>query len=80
MDSAHRASDHQSLLLTQAAVQALTQTPELIKGAIATLDHWELVAPPASKALRDEWREIVLKRQWQRILDPGEHGQQLRQA
>lgn len=80
MDTAHRTSDQQSLLLTQAAVRALTQTPALMAAVVGTLDHWDAVAPPASKALRDEWREIVAKQQWQRALDPGERGQQLRQA
>lgn len=80
MDTAHRTSDQQSLLLTQAAVHALMQTPALIDAVVGTLDHWDAVAPPTSKALRDEWREIVATQQWQRALDPGERGQQLRQA
>ena len=80
MDTAHRTSDQQSLLLTQAAVRALVRKPALIDSVVDTLDHWDAVAPPAYKALRDEWREINAGREWQRALDPGERGQQLRQA
>jgi hypothetical protein len=80
MDIDHRDSDLQSLLLTRAAVAALNAQPALLGDVMATLDHWDRVAPAASKPLRDEWREIVLRRDWQRALDPGERGQQLRQA
>jgi hypothetical protein len=80
MDVAHRTSDRQSLMLTQAAIHALTQTPALIDAVLGTLDHWDAVAPPASKALRDEWREIITTRAWRRALEPDQRGQQLRQA
>ena len=80
MDTSHRASDQQSLLLTQAGVAALLERPALVDAVMATLDHWDRVAPVASKPLRDEWRDIIRKGQWQRALDPGDRGQQLRQA
>lgn len=80
MDTSHRASDQQSLLLTQAGIDALLETPGLVDSVIATLDHWDQVAPLASKLLRDEWRVIIRQGQWHRALDPGDHGQQLRQA
>ncbi len=68
------------MLLTQAAVKALAETPQLRAEVLATLDRWDSVAPSASKALRDEWRDIVSHGDWQRALDPGDRGQQLRQA
>ena len=80
MDTAHQTSDRQSLLLTQAAIQSLVLSPALVDAVVSTLDHWDAVAPKASKPLRDEWREIIARREWQRALDPGERGRQLRQA
>lgn len=47
---------------------------------MATLDHWDLVAPADSKPLRDSWRRILADQAWARALDPGPLGQQLRQA
>lgn len=80
MDASHRTSDLQSLLLTQAAVSAMQQRPVLIDEALGTLAHWDRVAPLASKPLRDEWREILLARQFDRALARTDRGQQLRQA
>ena len=80
MDDLHRASDEQSLRLTEAALRRLAVRPELMEQVCATLDHWDRVAPPASKPLRDEWRRILETRDWDRALDHGERGQQLRQA
>lgn len=80
MDVLHSASDTQSLLLNEAAVSILIDHPELVSTVLATLDHWDRVAPPDSKALRDEWREILRLRQFDRVLADTARGQQLRQA
>lgn len=80
MDREHRTSDEQSLRLNQAAIDALKQRPEQLLAVLATLAHWDAVAPPDSKPLRDEWREIVLGGRWDRALAPDDHGQQLRQC
>ena len=80
MGPLHTTSDTQSLLLTQAAVEAVLATPALLDQIIATLDHWDRVAPPASQRLRDEWRQIVLAGDWRRVLGTDDRGQQLRQA
>ena len=80
MDLQHRTSDLQSLLLTEAAVAALRGRPSLLADVQATLDHWDSVAPLDSKALRDEWREILQSRQFDRALALTDRGQQLRQA
>lgn len=80
MDPSHRISDLQSLLLTQAAVRAMQQQPALLAKALCTLDHWDQVAPLASKPLRDEWRDILLSRQFNRVLACTDRAQQLRQA
>jgi hypothetical protein len=80
MDRDHRDSDTQSLLLTKAALESLARQPELRLQVLATLDHWDRVASPASGGLRDEWRRILLSGEWGPALDPGARGQQLRQA
>ena len=80
MDQDHRTSDLQSLMLTEAAVAALGIQPLLIDAVLATLDHWDQVAPCASQHLRNEWRDIVERRQWDRALALTDRGQELRQA
>ena len=80
MDPQHRTSDLQSLLLTEAAIAALIQQPHLGDAVLSTLDHWDRVAAPDSQPLRDEWRDILLKRDFQRALALTDRGQQLRQA
>ena len=80
MSMDHRTNDEQSLLLTQAALAALHAQPSLLQEVIATLDHWDRVAPTDSKPLRDHWRRILLSGQWELTLDSGPLGQQLRQA
>ena len=80
MDPVHQTSDRQSLLLTQAAIDALMQQPALAGAVRSTLDHWDRVAPPDSQPLRDEWRDILLNRPFDSALALTDHGQQLRQA
>lgn len=80
MDPEHRTSDWQSLRLNQAAIAALKQHPERLQAVLATLDHWDAVAPQASRPLRDEWRKIVLGGLWERALAPDDRGQQLLQS
>jgi hypothetical protein len=46
----------------------------------ATLDHWDRIAPTHSKELRDEWRDILCERQFDRALATTDRGQPLRQA
>jgi len=80
MDFAHSLSDRQSLLLNQAAIDVLSRQPGLVSKALATLEHWDRVAPTDSKALRDEWRDILLRGPLERALARTDRGQQLRQA
>lgn len=80
MDSLHETSDHQSLALTRAAIERLIEQPALADSVLDTLAHWDTVAPPESKPLRDEWRRIVRQRDWARALARDDIGQQLRQA
>jgi hypothetical protein len=80
VDDLHRSSDEQSLRLTEAALQRLAARPELLQQVRATLDHWDRVAPPASKPLRDQWRRMLELGDWQAALARTDRGQQLRQA
>jgi hypothetical protein len=80
MDTLHRVSDEQSLRLTKAALDCLLQRPEMMVDVVATLDHWDQVAPKASQPIRDQWRNILRRQDWNLLLDPGPEGQQLRQA
>lgn len=80
MDPVHQTSDQQSLLLNQAAIAVLTDRPGLLDRVLATLDHWDRVAPIDSKPLRDEWRDILLRGPLDRALARTDRGQQLRQA
>lgn len=80
MDPEHRISDLQSLHLHQAAIDILKLQPERLRAVLATLDHWDAVAPQASKPLRDEWREILQRGLWERALALDDRGQQLRQS
>lgn len=80
MDAGHQTSDEQSLRLTHAAIEALRKQPSLLNDVMATLDHWDRVAPRDSNPLREQWRRILSKREWGLALDPGPDGQQLRQA
>lgn len=80
MDVNHTVNDEQSLLLTSAALNSLREKPDLLRDVLATLDHWDRVAPVDSKALRDQWRRILLSGDWSPLLACNELGQQLRQA
>lgn len=80
MDPLHTTSDRQALALTAAAVERLSAQPELARAVLETLAHWDDVAPPETRPLRDEWRRIVLQRDWARALARDDAGQQLRQA
>lgn len=80
MDVDHRQSDLQSLQLTRAAVDLLMQQPERRAAALATLDHWDRVAPVDSAPLRRVWRELLIRGDFAPALAQDDLGQQLRQA
>lgn len=80
MDADQKTSDEQSLRRTRAALDALRMQPSLLSEVLATLDHWDRVAPQDSKPLRDQWRHILLDRNWGLALETGPGGQLLRQA
>lgn len=80
MDVDHRLSDLQSLQLTQAAVELLIRHPERRAAALATLEHWDRVAPGDSAPLRRLWRDLLTRGDYAAALAPDDLGQQLRQA
>ena len=78
--SSHQRHDRRSLALHLEAVRVLQAQPELAQRVLEVLNHWEAVADPHSKPLRDEWRRIVVGRLWALAIEPSERGNQLRQA
>ena len=78
--SSHERHDRRSLALHVEAVRVLQAKPELAQRVLEVLNHWEAVADPHSKTLRDEWRHIVEGKLWALAIEPSERGNQLRQA
>jgi len=78
--SSHERHDRRSLALHVEAVRVLQAHPELAQRVVDVLDHWEAVADPRSKTLRDEWRRIVEGKLWALAIELSERGNQLRQA
>ena len=78
--SSHSRHDRRSLALHVEAVRVLQAKPELAQRVLEVLNHWEAVADPHSKTLRDEWRHIVEGKLWALAIEPSERGNQLRQA
>jgi hypothetical protein len=76
----HRRQDLRSLALHEEAVCVLQAHPESAERALQVLDHWDTVADPASKPLRDEWRRIIENKLWVLAVEDSDRGQQLRQA
>lgn len=71
----HRRQDLRSLAFQREAVRVLVEHPDRALRA-----HWEEVAGPESKPLRDEWRRIVEEKLWHLAVEDSNRGQQLRQA
>jgi len=76
----HQEQDALSLALHTEAVGMMRADPALIDRAIAILIRWDKTCDHHSKPLRDEWMRILTDRLWDIALDPGERGNQLRQA
>lgn len=79
-ESRHAGQDRRSLALHEEAVRRLQLKPELVQRALQVLDHWDQVADPHSKPLRDEWRDILLTQRWDLAVARTERGNQLRQS
>lgn len=76
----HAEQDARSLALHREAIRLLKRHPELVAKVREVLDHWDQLADPHSKPLRDEWRRIVDGRLWRLATARTQRGYQLRQA
>jgi hypothetical protein len=76
----HRRQDLRSLAFHHEAVRVLVEHPGRVQRALQVLDHWEEVAGPESKPLRDEWRRIIEAKLWELAVEDSDRGQQLRHA
>ena len=78
--SRHRTQDLQSLALHRAAVHLVKSDAALLAKAEATLERWLANENSRSRSLWLEWREILGKRTWRKILGRTRRAQELRQA
>ena len=79
-ESRHQAQDLQSLALHEAAVRLVKANPDLVQQVQATLERWLEDTDSRSSDLWREWRAILQRRQWRKILGRTARAQELRQA
>lgn len=73
----HRAQDLQSLALHR-AVDLVRADPFLLQQAEATLDRWLQGEPSRSTTLWREWKKILDRRAWRKVLGRTRRAQELR--
>jgi hypothetical protein len=77
----HAAQDLQSMMLHGEAVALIRKNPEkLITRAQQTLERWQARGPSASQPLWDEWKVILHRKDWKKVLLKTRRAQELRQA
>jgi transcriptional regulator with XRE-family HTH domain len=76
----HRLQDLQSLAFHEEAVRLAKADPALVEQARATVERWLGSGDSRSATLWHEWRDILDKRAWRKILGRSPRAQQLRQA
>lgn len=76
----HRPQDLQSLALHDEAVRLARSDPALVQQALGTVEHWLEVGDSRSAPLWQEWRDILHKSAWRKVLGRTVRAQQLRQA
>lgn len=79
-ESRHEAQDLQSLALHEAAVGLAKANPDLVQQAQTTLERWLDAGDSRSSDLWREWRDILQRRLWRKILGRTARAQELRQA
>jgi transcriptional regulator with XRE-family HTH domain len=79
-DGRHRAQDLQSLALHEAAVRLARADPALVTRAMDTVESWLRAGDSRSSGLWQEWREILSKGAWRKVLGRTRRAQELRQA
>ncbi|MBK8324061.1 MAG: helix-turn-helix domain-containing protein [Betaproteobacteria bacterium] len=77
----HAAQDLQSMMLHREAVALIRKNPEeLVARAFKTLERWQARGPSASQPLWDEWKVILHRQDWKKVLLKTRRAQELRQA
>lgn len=77
----HAAQDLQSMMLHREAVALIRKNPEeLIAKAFKTLERWQARGHSASQPLWDEWKVILHRKDWKKVLLKTRRAQELRQA
>lgn len=75
----HKEQDCQSLMLHTEAVRMMRDDPSLIGRALEILERWSSMETKPYP-LFDEWKRILLERDWGAALSTGDSGNQIRQA
>jgi transcriptional regulator with XRE-family HTH domain len=79
-DGRHQVQDLQSMALHEAAVRLARADPALVKQAMDTVERWLTAGDSRSSGLWQEWREILSKGAWRKVLVRTRRAQALRQA
>ena len=79
-ESRHQVQDLQSLALHEEAVRLIRTDPALLLQAQETLERWLISGNSRSSGLWREWREILRRGKWRKILGRARRAQELRQA
>lgn len=78
-ESRHQAQDLQCLVLHEKAVRLFRSDPSLLQQAQATLERWLDTSNTRFSAMWIEWREILSRGKWRRVLSRTRRAQALRQ-
>lgn len=79
-DHLHQAQDLQSLALHEEAVRLARNDPTVVQRALDTVERWLQTEDSRSVTLWREWREILRKGTWRKVLGRTRRAQELRQA
>lgn len=79
-DHLHQAQDLQSLALHEEAVRLARSDPAFVQRALDTVERWLQTEDSRSVTLWREWREILRKGTWRKVLGRTRLALELRQA
>lgn len=78
--SRHQIQDLQSIALHEEAVQRVRADPEMMQQAMDCLDRWLASGNSRSGSLWQEWKGILTRGSWRKVLARNRRAQELRQA
>lgn len=79
-ESRHQVQDLQSLALHEEALRLVRSDPALLRQAQETLERWLQSSHSRSSSLWREWRDILARGAWRKVLGRTRRAQELRQA